>query len=86
MAECFWPDVRQETVERATQRLRQSAADMTRAGADVALTGAILVPGDDVVFYLFNGSADAVRQACERAEIDFERVVHAVELEATTAE
>jgi len=86
MAECFWPDVRLDTVEQATRRIRQSAADLVRAGNEVALTGAILVPGDDVVLYLFNGSADTVRQACERAEINFERVVRAVELAAATAD
>jgi hypothetical protein len=86
MVECFWPDVRRETVDEASRRIRESAADLTRAGTEVALTGAILVPDDDVVFYLFNGSADAVRQACQRGEIDFARVVHAVELDATIAE
>jgi hypothetical protein len=81
MAECFWPDVHQELVEQAAQRIRRSSAELTRAGAEVELTGTILLPVDEVVFYLFNGdSAAAVGEACQRAAVAFERVVKAVEL------
>jgi hypothetical protein len=79
MAECFWPDVREASVEHAAQRIRQSAAELTRAGSDVELTSTILLPGDEVVFYLFNGPAEAVREVCERAQVAFERVIEAVE-------
>jgi hypothetical protein len=78
IAECFWPDVHRESVEEATQRIRQSVAELTRAGIEVNLNDTILLPGDEVVFYLFSGSAEAVREACERAEIRFERVVESV--------
>ena len=78
MAECFWPDVHEESVEQAAQRIKESTAELTRAGTAVELTGTILVPGDEVVFYLFNGSAGAVREACKRARVPFERVVESV--------
>jgi hypothetical protein len=79
MAECFWPDVREEEVEQGAGRIRRSAAELSRAGAEVELTGIILVPGDEIVFYLFDGdSVEVVREACERAEIPFERVVESV--------
>jgi hypothetical protein len=80
LAECFWPDVRQELVELAAQRIRQSAAELTRSGAEVQLAEAILLPGDEVVFYLFNGDAASVRAACERADVPFERVIESVRL------
>jgi hypothetical protein len=67
-AECFWPDVREAAVEQAAERIRLSAAELRSAGTVVELTGTILVPGDEVVFYLFTGSAEAVREACERAQ------------------
>ena len=79
LAECFWPDLREESVGEVAERIRQSAAELTRAGTGVALTGTILVPGDEVVFYLFDGdSVDVVREACERARVPFERVVESV--------
>ena len=45
----------------------------------MAFTGSIFIPGDEVVFYLFEGdSEDAVREACTTAAIRFERVVESV--------
>lgn len=74
LAECFWPDVHADEVERGAERIRQTAAEL-----GVSLAGTILVPRDDVVFYLFDGgSADAVREACTRAGVPFERVVESV--------
>jgi hypothetical protein len=78
MAECFWPDVREEAVEQAAQRIRQSAAELTRVGSEVELTDTILLPCDEVVLYLFKGSADSIREACDRARIRIERVVESV--------
>jgi len=76
LAECFWPDVRADEVEQGAERIR---AELARAETGVALAGTILVPGDDVVFYLFDGdSADVVREACTRAGVPFERVVESV--------
>lgn len=78
IAECFWPDVRDPEVELAAERIRQSAAELTRAGATVELTGTIFVPGDEVVFFLFDGSAASVREVCRRAQVPFDRVVESV--------
>ena len=78
MAECFWPDVREAAVQQAAERIRLSAAELTSAGTAVELTGTILVPADEVVFYLFTGSAEAVHEACDRAQIPFERIVESL--------
>jgi hypothetical protein len=75
VAECFWPDLRQDVVDEAAERVRESAAGL----AGVELTGTILMPDDEVVFFLFDGdSADVVRDACDRARIPYERVVESV--------
>jgi hypothetical protein len=80
MAECFWPDVREASVERTAHRIGQSAAELARAGSCVALTSPIVRPGDEVVLYLFTGPAKAVREVCELAQVAFERVIEAIEL------
>ena len=80
IAECFWPDVLPEQVDEGAARARLSAEELTGEGKRVDFTGSILVCADDVVFYLFDGvSADAVREACERAAIQYERIVESVQ-------
>jgi len=75
----------EESIERAAKRIRETTAELTRAGTAVKLTSTIVLPGDDVVLYLFHGSGEAVRAACLRADVAFERVVEAVELEQAAA-
>ena len=63
LVECFWPDARQAQVDQAASRLREAAA----RDDPVAFTGTIFIPGDEVVFYLFEGdSEDAVRATLAR--------------------
>src|SRR5438093_613962 len=79
IAECYWPGVREEQVEAGAVRARQVAGELTRDGQRVEFTGSVVVPGDEVVFYLFEGpSLDAVRTACERAGLPFERIVESI--------
>lgn len=79
LAECLWPDLDPEDVERGAERVRRAVVELTREGRRVELTGSIVVPEDEVVFYLFTGhSADIVREACVRAGIRFERVVESM--------
>lgn len=75
MVECLWPDVTEELAAEVGERARSVAVEVTREGSPVEYVGSILVPEDDVVFYLFESlSAEAVRAASERARIPFERV------------
>lgn len=72
MAECFWPDLHQDAVDELAERIRETAAQL----AGVELRGTILLPADEVVFFVFDGdSAEVVRETCERARVPFERVV-----------
>jgi hypothetical protein len=78
IAECFWPDVSPEQVGERAAQLQHDAAGMS-----VRFVGAILVPDDDVVFYLFDDcSAAAVREVCRRAAIPVDRIVRSVRLGA----
>ena len=79
MAECFWPDVREELVEEAAARVQRGVDDLSRRGMPITFVGTILVPEDETVFYLFErASAETVREACERAAIPVGRVVRSV--------
>jgi hypothetical protein len=76
LVECFWPGVREEQVAEAGARLKLCAAQLSREGQRVSFQGSILVPFDEVVFYLFEGiSAAAVHATCRRARLNFERVL-----------
>jgi hypothetical protein len=79
LVECFWPDVRPEQVNAGAVRARASAATLSYEGRPVSFEGTILVPCDEVVFYLFEGvSADAVGEACLRAELPFARILESI--------
>ena len=79
IAECFWPDVREEQVEAAAARVQRGVDDLSRRGRPITFVGTILVPDDETVFYLFErASAETVREACEQASIPVGRVVRSV--------
>ena len=81
LAECYWPGVTEDELERASRRVREAAAELTRAGTAVGLRSSWLVAHDEVAFLLFEAvSADAVREASERARLPFERIVQTTEL------
>jgi hypothetical protein len=69
VAECFWPDVRDEDVRALDARI---AACLV---ADVRYLGSILLREDEVVLCQFEGPAAVVREVAERAEIPFERIL-----------
>ena len=81
LAECYWPDVSEEQLERASRRAREAAKALSASGTEVRLRSSWLVPDDEVAFLLFEAvSADAVRQVAERARVPFERIVQTTEL------
>lgn len=80
LVECFWPDVREAQVDEAAERIRDSLATLRADRQAVRFAGSILIPGDEVVFYLFESeSTDAVREVCERAAVPLERIVDSVQ-------
>ena len=68
-------------VAAAVDRDRRAADAMRAGGIPVRHVSTIYVPSDESCFSLFDApSADALREAQERAGIGFERIVEAVEL------
>jgi hypothetical protein len=72
IAECFWPDVSEADLEALDRRVAQAAT-----GLDVRYLGSILLREDEVVLCQFDGLADTVRTVAERAQVPFERILHA---------
>ena len=71
IAECFWPDVSEADLEALDRRVAEAAE------LDVRYLGSILLREDEVVLCQFDGPADSVRAVAERAQVPFERILHA---------
>jgi hypothetical protein len=71
VAECFWPDVSEADLDALDQRVAQALAP------DVRYLGSILLREDEVVLCQLDGPADSVRAVAERAQVPFERILHA---------
>ena len=71
IAECFWPDVGEADLAALDRRVAQELPP------DVHYLGSILLREDEVVLCQFDGPADSVRAVAERAQIPFERILHA---------
>jgi hypothetical protein len=71
VAECYWPDVREEEVRTLDERIAASLDD------DVRYLGSVLLREDEVVLCQFEGTADAIRVVAERAGVPYERLLAA---------
>jgi len=71
VAECYWPDVREEDVRALDQQIAASLED------DVRYLGSTLIRDDEVVLCHFEGTADAIRRVAERARVPYERLLAA---------
>jgi hypothetical protein len=69
LAECYWPDVREEEVRKLDRRIAASLTD------DVRYLGSVLIREDEVVLCHFEGTADAIRRVAERARVPYERLL-----------
>ena len=79
VVECYSPAIDRQAVEAAGQRARAAAAELRSQGRRVDYVGALLVPGDEVVFHVFAApSKSAVRDASLRAGIEFERALESI--------
>ncbi len=86
IVERYWPGVTKEQLTQALIRSQQVIAQMNQAGVGVRHLRSALLPGEEVVFSLYEGpSAEAVREANERAGIHFDRIVEAIEIAGQTA-
>jgi hypothetical protein len=74
VAECFWPDVEESDLDALDRRLRDVTAELA-ARQPIRYLGTILVREDEVLLCQFEGSADAVREVVELAQVPCERVL-----------
>lgn len=62
-------------IEAATARARRAAEEMRGEGTPVRFLRSVFVPEDESCFFLYEGpSADAVRDAADRAELTVAQV------------
>jgi hypothetical protein len=81
IVERYLPAVRHGELAAAVDRDQRAAEGITAAGVPVRHLFTIYVPSDESCFSLFDApSADALREAQDRAGIGFERIVEAVQL------
>ena len=80
VVECYWPGVSERQLAAAMERAEAAVADLRRSGRPVDLVGSILVPADETVFCLFDGSEDDVRAASLQAGVPFERVLESLRI------
>jgi len=79
LVECYKPGLERVEVESAADRALTASAELREEGRKVEYVGAILVPGDEVVFHIFAAEcAGTVREASVRASVEYERVVESV--------
>jgi hypothetical protein len=74
VAECYWPDVREEDLAGLDHRIDEAIVELGAAYA-VRYVGAMLLREDEVVLCRFEGSAESVRAVAERAAIRYERIL-----------
>ena len=79
LVERYWPGVTSELLLKALERSRRVMAEMNAEGARVRDVSCTLIPGEEVVFSVYEGpSAAVVRQLNERASIPVSRIVEAI--------
>ncbi len=81
MVERHLPGITNDQLTAAAGRAKATTAQMTEEGTPVRYLRSTFVPGEDKCFCLFEGpSEDAVKEANERAEIPYQRVVEAAHI------
>ena len=77
VAECYWPDVREEDIAVLDQRIDEAIVELG-AAHPVRYVGAMLLREDEVVLCRFEGSVEGVRAVAEHAAIPYERILATV--------
>lgn len=87
LVEVYLPKLGGDELPKAAARARSAASEMAREGTPVRFLRSIFIPEDETCFSLYEGpSAEAVREASERAGISFERVAEATDIAAAEIE
>ena len=81
LVERYWPGVTSELLLEALDRGRRVMDEMRVEGTCVCTVSCTLIPGEEVVFSIYEGpSAAAVHRLNERARIPVSRIVEAIVL------
>jgi hypothetical protein len=81
LVERYAPGIERAEVESEADRVLAASAELCEEGRRVEYVGAMLVPGDEVVFHVFASECEStVREASVRASVDYERVVESIAL------
>jgi len=75
MVECYWPELTEDRVREVLERVPRTESGRGRTQPTVRPLGSLLVPSDGLVIFLFDGTADAIRDAAKTAEVPFDRIV-----------
>jgi hypothetical protein len=82
-AELYMPGVTPEQLLDTARRTKAASAEMTAEGTRLTYLSSTLLSADETCYCLFQGdSAQAVRQANDRAGIPYERILVALHLAA----
>ena len=81
MVERYLPNITLDQLAAAATRAKHTTAQMTQDGTPIRYLRSIFVPGEEKCFCLFEGpSPEAVKEANQRANIPFERIVESVQI------
>lgn len=87
LVERYWPGVTSELLVEALKRGRRVMEEMSSQGTRVRDISCTLIPSEEVVFSVYEGSSAAeVRQLNERAGIPVSRIVEAIIVTADRAD
>lgn len=79
LLELYVPRTETATVAARAESARLAAEELAQQGSTVRYVRSIFVPEDETCFLLYEAdSADAVREAAQRAALPFERVSEAI--------
>jgi hypothetical protein len=75
LVESYWPGITYASLADAVDRTTTALAQLVQRPRDTEFIGAILLPADETVYWLFHGDEHGVRTTAAVADIAFERVV-----------
>ena len=67
--------VTEQDVRASDSRLCAAIAELVSSGKQIGYAGPLVMPTDEVVMYLFEGTLELVRMAAERAAIPYDRII-----------
>ncbi len=83
LVERYWPGVTEPELRAAVSKVRLAVSEMAGGGVLVKHLRSTLIPGEESVFCMFEGSsADDVAQANRRAGVRFDRISPVIDVYA----